>query len=143
MRTKTNAAKRPSIRNATTRRLQAKAEQEIEKAPPPKKTTPKVDAVAQDRERLLGMAREAGLRVEERTAWLKITGKDKKLRVYVARRGPQVHLTFPLKVAGVEAISEAEARKRHIGSVRSIVHLDRQKTEVLAVIFKAAVGELS
>jgi hypothetical protein len=121
---------KPSIKNAT---------KPVVKGKEPK--TSKRDVVTVDRERFVKMLREAGLQAEERSAWLKVTGKEGR-RVYVQRKGPQVHMTFPLRVAGVQAISEAEAAKRHLGSVRSVVHLDRQGTESLTAIFRAAIAGL-
>lgn len=69
-------------------------------------------------------------------------GGEGKRRVYVARKDPQVHRTSPLKAPWAEAISEAEAKKRHLGSVRTILYLDRQTADVLSTAFKSVVAEL-
>jgi hypothetical protein len=114
------------------------------KPEPKKKAAPKDDSTSElvkgDRDRLLKMAKDGGLKVEEKSAWFKLTGNDKKARIYVARKGPQVHFTFPVK--NTEQVSEAEAKKRHIGSVRSILWLDRQKSDVLKDIFAEALKQV-
>lgn len=58
-------------------------------------------------------------------------------------RGVQVHLAcFTVKGHLVEQVSEAEAKKRHIGSVRGIVHLYRNDTAALREMFKDLVAEM-
>jgi hypothetical protein len=136
MATKTKTSKKPSIRN-TSKNVETKKAEALERKTKPTEVQEMVQA---DRELFLKMAREAGLKVDEKSAWFKVGGADKKRRMYVARKGPQVHFTFPVK--GTESISEAEAKKRHIGSIRGILHLDRQKTDVLKGIFAEAIKAL-
>jgi len=54
-----------------------------------------------------------------------------------------VHLAgFTVKGHHVEAVSESDAKKRHLGSVRGIVHLDRNDTPSLRSLFRDVVAEL-
>ena len=113
----------------------------------PRKETPnaesKSDVVAADRERVLGMLRSAGLRVEKKTSWTKATGGRKGTAVYVANKGPQVHLSgFTVKGHLVEQVSESEAKRRHIGKVRGIFHLDRNDSAAIAAAMRAAIAEV-
>jgi hypothetical protein len=105
------------------------------------KKTPASEAVARDREMVLDTLRKAGLKVEKKTAWTKVLGREKR-RAYVANRGPQVHLTFQMKGPGAEHLSEAEAKRRHLGSVRTILFLDRADSESLKEIARSIVAEM-
>jgi len=126
----------------TTKKADTKVETKREtKAKPAAK--PAGHDVGPDREQLLGMCRKAGLKVEAKTSWTKATGEKKGVAVYVAKRGPQVHLSgFSIKSPHVEQVSEAEAKRRHIGKVRGIVYLDRQTSDVLGTVFKSIIIEL-
>src|SRR5690349_2292590 len=84
---------------------------EVTKAPA-KGTKGKTEKTSQKpseetREAYLKLAREAGLKVETKTSWHKVTGSKKGLALYVAKKGPQVHLSgFTVKSPHVEQVSE-------------------------------------
>ncbi|ACL64662.1 hypothetical protein A2cp1_1318 [Anaeromyxobacter dehalogenans 2CP-1] len=100
------------------------------------------EQVERSRETVLRLIKDAGLKVERKTSWHKVAGKEKR-RLYVGVKSPQVHLSgFELKHGGVEPISEADAKRRHLGSVRGILWLDRQTDAIIRDVVRAAVAEL-
>jgi hypothetical protein len=103
-----------------------------------------VDASIADRQMVLDGLRAAGLTVETKTTWHKVTGADKKRRVYVQVKGPQVHLSG-FTVTGdyvVEQLTEEKAKERHLGGVRGIVWLDRNNSAALRTALKDTVAAM-
>jgi hypothetical protein len=104
--------------------------------------TPMREVVEEDRKAVLKALRDAGLKVESKKAWHKAEGKERR-RVYVSVHGPQVHLSgFTVRGHNVEQVSEAEAKRRHLGSVRGILFLDRNRTKDIKAAMRDVVAEL-
>jgi len=78
-------------------------------------------------------AEKAGLAIEEKSSFLKITGPTKGKAVYVARKGGRVDLSgFTVDSDGINQISEEDARTKHLGKVRGQVNFDATDDVVLA-----------
>lgn len=130
-------ASRTEPRTEAVTKVEAKPKPETKRAEK-EKAEAKRDLVAKDREMVLRMFRDAGLEVEKRTGWHKVQGRDRK-RVYVSVGGPQVHLSgFTVTGHLVEQLSPEKAKERHLGSVRGVLHLDRNDTNAI----RAAVGDI-
>lgn len=88
-------------------------------------------------------AEKAGLKIEEKSGFLKISGVAKGRNVYVARKGGRVDLSgFTIEASAVKQISEQEARDKHLGKVRGMLDFDQDDKTVLKA-FSAALEKLT
>lgn len=88
-------------------------------------------------------AKTAGLTLEDKSGFLKVTGTAKGRTVYIAKKGGRVDLSgFTVEAAAVKQISETEAREKHLGKVRGQLDFDKTDEEVLTA-FSAALTNLS
>lgn len=84
-------------------------------------------------DRLRGRAEQMGLRIEDKTSFLKIHGPQKGRNVYVAKKGGRVDLSgFTVDHPAIRQISEEQARQKHLGKVRGQVDFDKDDDSVLA-----------
>lgn len=92
--------------------------------------------------KLMQLATEAGLQVEEMSGFTKLTGPDKSKRVLLAKKGGRVDLSgFSLELSAVKQISETEAREKHMGKVRGQLDFEKTDDEVVEA-YSAALTEL-
>ncbi|GAO01971.1 hypothetical protein [Anaeromyxobacter sp. PSR-1] len=148
MTTKTTKLTAPKAESKITAETKPVGKPAVKEDRPPKAATKEAERTAiqkqveRSREAVLRLIKEAGLKVEKKTSWHKVAGKERR-RLYVGVKSPQVHLSgFELKHEGVEAISEAEAKRRHLGSVRGILWLDRQTDAIIKDAVRAALAGL-
>src|SRR5271166_1858357 len=65
------------------------------------------------------LARSAGLRIDDKSGFHKITGSAKKRTIYVAKKGGRVDLSgFTLESEAVKQITVEQAKEKHLGQVR-------------------------
>lgn len=80
----------------------------------------------------------AGLTVEEKSGWTKITGQASGKAVYVAKKGGRVDLSgFSVESPAVNQITPDEAKAKHIGKVRGQLNFDASDDDVIAAYEKA------
>jgi hypothetical protein len=92
----------------------------------PKKAAKRTDTSQAGRELVVKALEAAGFKGVEKSGWIRFQVRDGKISV--ASKGPQVHFrNLEVEHSGVERLSEDEAKKRHLGSVRTILWLDRQR----------------
>jgi hypothetical protein len=78
-------------------------------------------------------AKEAGLTVEDKSGFLRVSGTTKGRSVYIAKKGGRVDLSgFEVQAVAVTQISEEEARAKHLGKVRGQLNFNKTDNEVLA-----------
>lgn len=93
-------------------------------------------------EQIVGLVRGAGLEVVENTGFLKVVGNGNKSKLLVAIKGGRVDLSgFTIESPAVIAVSEEEAKAKHLGKVRGFVNFDASDEQVLGVI-RAAIKVL-
>lgn len=91
---------------------------------------------------LVTKPRDAGLEVDEKSGFLKITGATKGRAIYVAKKGGRVDLSgFTVQASAVKQITEEEARDKHLGKVRGQLDFTQADADVLAA-FDLALAEL-
>ena len=92
---------------------------------------------------LVDGAKAAGLKMEEKSGFIKITGANKGHTVYVAKKGGRVDLSgFSVPSPAVTSISEEDARQKHLGKVRGMLNFERPDAEVLSA-YQDALAELA
>lgn len=117
--------------------VQRVAEQKPEPKPQPKRKE-REDVSASTRAAVLKALEAAGFKGAERGGWIRFNVRAGK--VSVAAKGPQVHFRgFEFQHPGVEQITDNEAKKRHLGSVRQVLWLDRQTEKVVADVIRTAI----
>ena len=112
--------------------LEAKLAANESKVSSRKKMTEEDEKVIEDyRAKVLGVAKKAGLTCLTRAAWVKILRNGfARPRMDFTREG-RVHC-IGFRVDGVTEVSEAEAKKAHLGFVRGYVdYTDPKFTEVV------------
>lgn len=88
-------------------------------------------------------ATTAGLKIEDKSGFLKITGAGKGRTVYVAKKGGRVDLSgFTVSSPAVKQITEEEARDKHLGKVRGQLDFNQSDDAVLAA-YDSALTELA
>lgn len=89
-------------------------------------------------EQIVALVRGAGLEVVENTGFLKVVGNGNKNKLLVAVKGGRVDLSgFTIESPAVIAVSEEEAKAKHLGKVRGFVNFDASDDEVLSVVKEA------
>jgi len=77
-------------------------------------------------------AEAAGLTIEDKSGFLKMSGGVKGKNVYVAKKGGRVDLSgFTVEAAAVKQITETEAREKHLGKVRGQLDFNQSDDQVL------------
>jgi len=92
---------------------------------------------------LKDLATAAGLNVEEKSGFLKVSAGVKGKNVYLAKKGGRVDLSgFSVEAAAIRQISEQEAREKHLGKVRGQLDFNQSDEQVLEA-FTAALKEVA
>jgi len=70
------------------------------------------------------IATELGFEQEEKSGFIKVTSPGRTAKLYVAKKGGRVDLSFGLEYIGIKQITEEEAKQRHLGKVRGQLDFD-------------------
>lgn len=90
------------------------------------------------KEQVEALVTQSGLEVVKNTGFLKVVGKENKLKLLVAIKGGRIDLSgFTIESPAVTQVTEDEAKAKHLGKVRGFVNFDASDDEVLAVVKQA------
>lgn len=93
-------------------------------------------------EDLTSRARSAGLTLQEKSGFLKVTGSVKGRSIYVAKKGGRVDFSgFAVDSPAVTTITEEEARQKHLGKVRGQLNFN-QPDDLVVDAYKFALTQL-
>ena len=87
----------------------------------------------------LKMAEERGMEIEEKSGFLKVFAAGRSAKLYVAKKGGRVDLSFSFDAPGVKNLTEEEAKARHLGKVRGQLDFE-QGDETLTEAFAGALA---
>ena len=90
----------------------------------------------------LQMVTERGLEQDEKSGFIKVTAQGRTAKLYVAKKGGRVDLSFPFDAPGVKQITEEEAKQRHLGKVRCQLDFE-QGDETLTEAFAGALAYIA
>lgn len=83
------------------------------------------------------IATELGFEQEEKSGFIKVTAPGRTAKLYVAKKGGRVDLSFGLERVGIKQITEEEAKQRHLGKVRGQLDFDASDETVVEAFREA------